>query len=332
MEEIHRVAGLLEERGIFARWQFYHMKEHTIMDLCTDPNDTLAGSVDQRMFLFMSAVVENAKAYKDYPRSSGHRQQQQSQQEPAAGVEFQEAAVSAIQAIDRRARAGAARERGDRSPASSHTDDNKSRSVNVWSALHEYGLKGLPLDNLPKPSVLQSVLRGARRKASHNRLPWVSGELAKTFEPQRRSSDSTMLAVQKGQTFQSFAHFSSCWWSRALAQMSLQAECKKETVTFERLLRRWLDLCHMAQAHGVTVAYEYDAQQWGNIAGRVDARDPEVDVCKIFRKIDGDLRSDVRDQCSKAKHSGEAPGQQRGRRPDARNDEHEPPWRADRKR
>ena len=51
--------------------------------------------------------------------------------------------------------------------------------------------------------------------------------------------------------------------------MALQANLQREAVGFERMLRRFLDLAHLAQQEGVVIAYEYDKQEWATLAAQI---------------------------------------------------------------
>ncbi|CAK0834660.1 unnamed protein product, partial [Prorocentrum cordatum] len=295
-QELLRVAGLLEDAGLHEAWQFKFATRPILETACRDP---LTLELDYRAFLLVSAVAEKVQ---QAAAGGGN-----GSSAAAAGPDFQAESVAALRAIARRARVGAARQRGDRS-VSSDSDDKASTSVNVCKGLKRYGLNGLPVEHLPQSALLQPLLRRSRRKAGHGRLPWVAGELQKDFEPLKRASDATLRPPQKGQAFQSFAHFTSCWWARALSQLALQADLNSEAVTFERLLRRFLDLCHMAQELGVTVAYEYDRQEWLRLGTQIENKGPSVDPDASFEKIDHGLRADVKDQCSRAKQAGDSSG------------------------
>ena len=287
--EVLRVAGILEENGVSLAWHFRHITPQIVNNVCVDP---LTRDLDHRAFLLTSSVVSSV-------------QKDSMPQLPSEGdrpsTEFAMASVSAMKPIAHMARSGADRKRDGWSASSSDSEDKNTNAVDVYGGLKRYGLEDIPMDNLPKSSALQPLLRKARRKANHGRWPWVPGDLTKDFEPLKRTTDSTLKPVQKGQTFYSFAHFSSCWWSRALCQLALQAEVGAEAVTFERLLRRFLDLCHLAQAKGVNVAYEYDAQEWAAVATEVENKVKTVDPAKAFARINTDTRRDVQDQLEKAR-------------------------------
>ena len=170
-----------------------------------------------------------------------------------------------------------------------------------------YGLTDLPVEHLPKQTALQAMLRAARRKVKKGRQPWLKGSLVKDFNPTWRTMDKTVREPQKGQDFASFAHFSSCWWARALALLAHQADVAKEAVVYERLLRQYLNLCKLAQEKGVQIAYEYDRVQWATIADRIDAKDRSVAVNDEFGKLNTDMRRDAEDLCERAT-AKDAPG------------------------
>ena len=168
-------------------------------------------------------------------------------------------------------------------------------------ALEDYGLSAMPLDNLPKSSTLQPLLRRSRRRVERGCLPWVSGDLHKVFEPMWHANDSTLRRPEPGNSFTSFAHFASCWWSRALTLCTAQADARAESATFEWVLRRFLDLCRVAQEEGVFVAYEYDKREWEQITTRIESKDRRVDPNQIFERLDTDTRHDVKEMVARVK-------------------------------
>ena len=124
---------------------------------------------------------------------------------------------------------------------------------------------------------VQPLLRKARRKTNGGRMPWLSGrQLSKGFAPLWRSMDTSMRPPNKGQNFGSWVHFCSCWWSRALSPLALQAEVQAESVYFEKLLARFLTLCRLAQEKGVQVAYEHDEVESESLSSRIEAKDKTV--------------------------------------------------------
>ena len=205
--------------------------------------------------------------------------------------------------LARRARHGTATDRWNRSPSSA-SGDAATAPIDVVTALGRYGLSDLPLDHLPASDGLQTLLKKARRKARHGRFPWLPGQpLAKTFQPLWRSMDSPLRQQDhtKGQNFGSFAHFASCWWGRAFSLLALQGDVRTETVSVERLLRRFLDLCRLAQEEGVGMAYEYDRQEWSSLATRIECKDPHVKPDVSFERVNTDTKRDVRGQLDRAK-------------------------------
>ncbi|CAK0820038.1 unnamed protein product, partial [Prorocentrum cordatum] len=237
-ELLLRVAGLLEDAGLHEAWQLKLATRAILETACPDP---LILELGHLAFLLASTVAEKVQQAAAGGGSGPSA--------AAAGADFQAESVAALRAIARRARAGAAKQSGDRS-ASSESDDKGIMSVSVCKGLKRYGLNGLPVEHLPQAALLQRLLRRSR------------------------TSDAALRPPQKGQAFQSFALFTSCWWARALSQLELQADLDSEAVTFEWLLRRFYDLCHMAQELGVTVAHEYDRQEWLRLGTQIENEDP----------------------------------------------------------
>ena len=110
-----------------------------------------------------------------------------------------------------------------------------------------------------------------------------------------------MRDAQKGQEFGSFAHFVSCWWSRALSLLALQGALRQEAVSFERLLRYFLNLSQLAQRGGVLIAYEYDRSEWASLAARIECKD-EVQPDDVLRRLNTDTRRDVKDLISRSRN------------------------------
>ena len=80
-----------------------------------------------------------------------------------------------------------------------------------------------------------------------------------------------------------------------------QADVGHESVTFESLILRFLDLCRLAQEEGVQVAYEYDKREWEMVRTRVESKDKRVDPDQIFSRLDTDVRRDVKEMCNRAR-------------------------------
>ncbi|CAK0834516.1 unnamed protein product, partial [Prorocentrum cordatum] len=254
-------------------WQFTCVNREILQTACRDP---LTFNLDHRAFLLASAVVEKVQQTAGSDGSAPSA--------AAAGADFQAESVATLRAIARRARAGGAKQHGDRS-VSSDSDDEGSASVNVCKGLKRYGLNGLPFEHLQQLAPLQRLLWRSRRKASHGRLPWVTSDLQKDVESLKRTSDATLRPPQKG-----------------------QADLNSEAVTSERLPRRFLDLCHMAQELGVTVAHEYDRQEWLRFGTQIEHKDPSVDPGASFEKVGHALRSDVKEQSNRARQAGDGAG------------------------
>ncbi|CAK0791765.1 unnamed protein product, partial [Prorocentrum cordatum] len=268
-EEVCRVAGLPEDLGVRAAWQLRHRTPDLARELCKDP---LTHDAGHTAYILVCEVLRRLQA------EAAPGQPAEPPLAPA-GSAFNDASVKAMEAVARRARAGAGR-RG-RSPSSSDTEDRKTSSIDVCKALQAYGLEGLPLENFPKAAALQPLLRRARQKADHGRLPWVAGELEKEFEPFRRSVDSTLWKVEKGQEYASFAHGRRV--GGAGASRSL----------FFKL--RFLDLCHLAQESNVGAAYEFDRREWQQLATRIEDRGKSADPNEIVARVHAHTEAEVRD-------------------------------------
>ena len=274
----------LKQAGISHELQLSHVNKEMLQDICRNGGDR----IDPGRYSLLATVCNEFWPY--WPQTPQNDQPRGLAQ---ASVEAMAAIARSVkrQGRDRRG------DRGDRSPSSSDSKGDKE-SVDVCKALKRYGLAGLPLQHLPREDIIQSKVRKGRKKARHSRIPWVKGTLNKEFEPLWRTTDKSIKEVQKGQEYGGFAHFASCWWSRAFVLMTLMADTNNETVSFESLLRRFLDLCQMAQEDGVSVAYKYDRHEWAMIASRVEAKDEKVDPSKMFQSINTDTRRNVKEQAA----------------------------------
>ena len=97
-----------------------------------------------------------------------------------------------------------------------------------------------------------------------------------------------------------------------MSLLALQGALGKEAVSFERLLRYFLNLSQLAQRDGVLVAYEYDRSEWGSLAARIEGKD-EVRPDDVLFWLNTDTRRDVKDQVSRSKMlSGEHSGKTKG--------------------
>ena len=86
-----------------------------------------------------------------------------------------------------------------------------------------------------------------------------------------------------------------------MSQLALQAEVQKESVSVERILRRFLATCRLAQEKEVHVAYEYDRMEWASLAARIEAKDKSVDPETTFARIDTDTRRNAQEVCDRAR-------------------------------
>lgn len=279
---------LLVAGGIKAEWQLRHASGDVLKQVCVNEG---SDRLDVAAFTLASeAATAFQKAQPKHNTASNQLER------------FQTESLKALQAVATRARVGTARARRDQSPSSSEGNDETSkRHIDVCQAMSFMGLETMPLENLPKGSILQPMLRKTLRRVGKNCLPWVGGLLQKSFEPLWRANDKTLREPPQGEPFASFAHFSSCWWSRALAQCAAQAESGSESVSFERLLRRFLDLCRLAQEENCFAAYEYDKHKLDIIQTRVECNDKRVDPNQLFQRVDADTEKDVKDKIGRAR-------------------------------
>ncbi|CAK0828535.1 unnamed protein product [Prorocentrum cordatum] len=69
------------------------------------------------------------------------------------------------------------------------------------------------------------------------------------------------------------AQWTAMWWTRALAQLTLQARAGRETMSVEALVSAFLDTNRVAVEGSGRTAAEYDASLWSEMAERTRRHD-----------------------------------------------------------
>ena len=173
---------------------------------------------------------------------------------------------------------------GDRDPSSSSTSSG-NKEFDAAACLKAYGLPDVKHDHIVPHSVLRALAAKAR-KAARRRRVFVAGGAMQKWRPQwmgdkhkPRPGDVT------------HAQWTALWWSRALAQLTVQAHAGREALSVQSLLSAFLDANRMAVEDTARVANEYDTSLWDDLAERTLRRDESCHPQAMLMSVDENRRA-----------------------------------------